>query len=123
MRIPATILAICVAIAAPGAAIPGQAVPAQSLASFRARVDAIAAELQPSLVATRRDLHQHPELGFRETRTAAMVADRLRALKFDEVRTGVGKTGVVGVLKGGRPGPVVAVRADMDALPVQETID
>jgi len=123
MRIPATILAICVAIAAPGAAIPEQAGPAQSLASFRARVDAIAAELQPSLVATRRDLHQHPELGFRETRTAAMVADRLRTLKFDEVRTGVGKTGVVGVIKGGRPGPVVAVRADMDALPVQETID
>jgi len=123
MRIPATILAIVVAVAAPGAATPEQAGPAQSLASLRTRVDAIAAELQPSLVATRRDLHQHPELGFRETRTAAMVADRLRALKFDEVRTGVGKTGVVGVLKGGRPGPVVAVRADMDALPVQEVND
>ena len=53
---------------------------------------------------TRRDIHRHPELGFRETRTAALVADRLRALKFDEVRTGVGVTGVVGVLKGGRPG-------------------
>jgi amidohydrolase len=92
-------------------------------ADLRAQIDAAAASLQPALVAVRRDIHMHPELGFRETRTAALVADRLRALKFDEVRTGVGVTGVVGVLKGGRPGRLVAIRADMDALPIPELID
>ncbi len=91
--------------------------------TFRPRVDALASELFVSTVAIRRDLHQHPELGFRETRTAGVIAAKLRALKFDEVRTGVGRTGVVGVIKGGRPGPVVAVRADMDALPVNERLD
>lgn len=91
--------------------------------ALRGRIDALAKDIFPATVATRRDLHQHPELGFRETRTAGIVAERLRALKFDEVRTGVGGTGVVGVLKGGRPGPVVAVRADMDALPLPELID
>jgi amidohydrolase len=88
--------------------------------ALRAKVDSDAAALIPTLVETRRDIHRHPELGFRETRTAKLVADRLRALQFDEVRTGVGVTGVVGVLKGGRPGRVVAVRADMDALPIPE---
>ena len=92
-------------------------------AAFRSRIDAIAKEIHPAIIAIRRDIHMHPELGFRETRTAALVAERLRALKFDDVRTGVGKTGVVGTLKGGRPGPVVAIRADMDALPVPELID
>jgi amidohydrolase len=92
-------------------------------AALRARIDAIAAEIQPATILVRRDLHKNPELGFRETRTAGIVADRLRALKFDDVRTGVGGTGVVGTLKGGRPGPVVAIRADMDALPVPELID
>ena len=91
--------------------------------ALRARVEAIASEIFPAVVTTRRDLHQHPELGFRETRTAGIVADRLRALKFDEVRTGVGGTGVVGVLRGGKPGPVVAIRTDMDALPIPELID
>jgi amidohydrolase len=92
-------------------------------ADFRARVDAISKEIHASVVDVRRDIHRNPELGFRETRTAALVADRLRALKFDAVRTGVGRTGVVGTLKGGKPGPVVAIRADMDALPVPELID
>jgi amidohydrolase len=68
----------------------------------------------------RRDIHQHPELGNRETRTAALVANHLRALNLDEVRTGIAHTGVVGVLRGAEPGPVVALRADMDALPVTE---
>ena len=90
---------------------------------MRARIDAIAGEIHPAIVEIRRDIHRYPELGFREKRTAALVADRLRALKFDDVRTGIGVTGVVGTLKGGRPGPVVAVRADMDALPVPELID
>jgi amidohydrolase len=83
------------------------------------RIEAAVAAGTPQVVAWRRDLHAHPELGFAETRTAAMVADHLRALGM-EVRTGVGRTGVVGVLRGGRPGGVVALRADMDALPVLE---
>src|SRR5688500_8041323 len=78
--------------------------------------------MTPALVATRRDIHQNPELGNRETRTGALVAERLRALGL-EVRHPVAKTGVVGILRGGRPGPVVAVRADMDALPIQERND
>lgn len=99
---------------------------AQSLAvtpTQRAAIDRFAAEIQPRVVDTRRDIHRHPELGYRETRTAALVAERLRALGFEDVRTGVGKTGVVGYLKGGRPGKLVAVRADMDALPIPELID
>ena len=72
-----------------------------------------------SLVATRRDLHQHPELGFEETRTAGLVAERLRALQY-EVKPGIGKTGVVGLKKNGGPGRCVLLRADMDALPVEE---
>jgi amidohydrolase len=70
----------------------------------------------------RRDLHQHPELGTKETRTAAIAAVHLRALGM-EVRTGVGGTGVVGILRGAKPGPKIALRADMDALPVTETLD
>jgi amidohydrolase len=73
-----------------------------------------------SLVATRRDIHQHPELGFEETRTAALIAERLRALNYD-VTAGVGKTGVVGLKQhAGRDGRCVLLRADMDALPVEE---
>ncbi len=86
-------------------------------------VDAAAADLDAQLIAWRRDFHQHPELGNRETRTAAKVADHLRSLGFDEVRTGVAHTGVVGLLMGGRPGKCVALRADMDALPVEERAD
>ncbi|ARU04946.1 N-acyl-L-amino acid amidohydrolase [Comamonas serinivorans] len=75
--------------------------------------------VQPKMVAWRRDIHQHPELSGQEVRTAKLVADHLRALGL-EVRTGVGGTGVVGLLRGGKPGKVVALRADMDALPVLE---
>ncbi|HKP13805.1 MAG TPA: amidohydrolase, partial [Blastocatellia bacterium] len=85
---------------------------AQAAESMRAR-----------LVEQRRDFHMHPELSNREERTARVVAERLRALGLDEVKTNVGKHGVVALLKGAKPGPVVAVRADMDALPIQETID
>jgi amidohydrolase len=79
-------------------------------------------EINPQVVAWRRDFHQHPELGNAETRTAKVIADELRKLGY-EVTTGVAGTGVVALLKGGRPGPVVALRADMDGLPVTEQVD
>jgi len=91
---------------------------AQSDAEVRAAVE----KLAPRMIEIRHDLHQHPELGNRETRTASLVATELRRLGL-EVRTGVAHTGVVGVLKGGRPGPVIAIRADMDGLPVTEQSD
>lgn len=81
--------------------------------------DAAIAAVMPDVVTWRRDFHQHPELGFSEHRTAAAVAAHLRSLGL-EVHEGVGRTGVVGVLRGGRPGKTVALRADMDALPVRE---
>jgi len=87
-----------------------------------AEIRAAALAMTPALVATRRDIHQNPELGNREVRTGGLVADRLKALGL-EVRHPVAKTGVVGILRGRRPGPVVAVRADMDALPIQERND
>ena len=77
------------------------------------------AEILAEVVAVRRDLHRHPELGFEEERTAALVAQTLRALGL-EVHTGIGRTGVVGVLHGARPGKTVMLRADMDALPIDE---
>jgi amidohydrolase len=91
--------------------------------AFDAAIAAAADRLEPRVVAWRRDFHQNPELGNREVRTAKVVADHLRALGFDDVKEKVAHTGVVGVLKGGRPGPVVALRADMDALPVAEEVD
>ena len=90
-----------------------------ALAAPSEEIAARAAQAEARVIETRRDIHQHPELGFQEERTAALVAQRLRALGI-AVRTGVGKTGVVGVLRGGRPGRTVALRADMDALPVTE---
>jgi amidohydrolase len=74
------------------------------------------------LVAVRRDLHQHPEIGFEEVRTAGIIADRLRALGL-EPRTGVGRTGVTALVRGGKPGKTVLLRADMDALPIEEEND
>ena len=87
-----------------------------------AEVDRLLPQVQAKVIAWRRDIHEHPELSNRETRTAELVANHLRSLGL-EVRTGVAHTGVVGVLKGGKPGPVVALRADMDALPVTEEVD
>jgi amidohydrolase len=95
-------------------------VAASSLAD---RIDAAAQELQGRVIAWRRDIHANPELGNREFRTAGIVAEHLKRLGLDEVRTGVAHTGVVGLLKGALPGPVVALRADMDALPVAEEVD
>jgi len=91
--------------------------PAQSAEA--ADIDAMAAEVGDAVVAWRRDIHQHPELGNREFRTAALVAGHLEDLGL-EVRTGIAHTGVTGLLRGGRPGPRIALRADMDALPVTE---
>jgi amidohydrolase len=85
-------------------------------------LDRLADQLEPKVIAWRHDIHEHPELGNREFRTSALVADHLKALGF-EVQTGVAHTGVVALLKGGKPGPVVALRADMDALPVTEEVD
>src|SRR5207302_10157229 len=79
-------------------------------------------ELVPDLIAMRRDLHEHPELAFEEVRTSGMVAQRLRSLGL-EVQMGVAKTGVVGLLRGGashRGVKTIAIRADMDALPIHE---
>jgi len=90
--------------------------------TLSAALDAAIAAIEPALLEWRRDLHEHPELGNREFRTAGIVAAHLRGLGL-EVRTGVAHTGVVGVLTGALPGPVVALRADMDGLPVQERVD
>jgi amidohydrolase len=85
-----------------------------------AEIRAAAERIRPAAVAVRRDLHAHPELSNREERTGHLVAERLRGLGL-EVRYPVAKTGVVGILRGGRPGGVVALRADIDALPIEET--
>jgi amidohydrolase len=95
------------------ALVPGSAQPPDVL------IAKAAAALEPKLVEIRRDLHMHPELSNQERRTSQLVAERLKALEL-EVKTGYG---VVGLLKGGQPGPVVAVRADMDARPIQEVRD
>ncbi|MEG1039687.1 MAG: amidohydrolase [Pseudomonas sp.] len=87
--------------------------------ALEAQAFAGAAEVEQQMIAWRRDIHQHPELGEQETRTAKQVADHLKNLGL-EVHTGIGRTGVVGILQGGKPGPTVALRADMDALPVKE---
>lgn len=86
---------------------------------FKDLVNKKADSLQSQVVAWRRDFHEHPELGNREVRTSGIVADYLRSLGL-EVKTGIATTGVVGILKGGKPGPVIALRSDMDALPVTE---
>ncbi|MDX1654571.1 MAG: amidohydrolase [Candidatus Competibacteraceae bacterium] len=92
----------------------------QAEASKQADIDQAVMTVEPKVIDWRRDIHQHPELGNRETRTAALVADHLRNLNLDEVHTGIAHTGVVGILRGAKPGPVVALRADMDALPITE---
>jgi len=95
---------------------------AQSATRMQSEIDRRAKELESKVVAWRRDIHQNPELGNREFRTSKLVAEHLQKLGL-EVKTGVAHTGVVGILRGGRPGPVVALRADMDALPVTEEVD
>jgi amidohydrolase len=92
------------------------------LMSTATAIDDAAARVEAKVIACRRDIHEHPELGNREVRTAKLVADRLRALGID-VKENVAHTGVIGLLRGGKPGKVVALRADMDALPVSEQVD
>jgi amidohydrolase len=86
------------------------------------RIDEAAKSVEPKVIECRRDIHQHPELGNREFRTSKLVADRLKQLGI-EIRTPIAHTGVVGILRGGKPGRVVGLRADMDALPVTEQVD
>lgn len=95
---------------------------AQTATPFPTSVETSIQSVLPRMIAWRRDFHEHPELSFEEVRTARVVAAHLRSLRM-EVRTGVALTGVVGVLRGARPGPVIALRADMDALPVTEEGD
>ena len=96
--------------------LPGlTAAQAQDAASLQAAVDNRLFESRDELIEIRRDIHRHPEVSGREERTAGVVAGRLRALGL-EVRTGVGGHGVVGLLRGASPGPIVAFRADMDAV-------
>jgi amidohydrolase len=89
---------------------------------LKIKIDRKAEALESKVITWRRDFHQNPELGNREFKTAEKIASHLRSLGI-EVQTGVAKTGVVGILKGGKPGPVVALRADMDALPVTERVN
>ncbi len=98
-------------------------VAAQSdIVKLKEKAYAAANRIETKCVAWRRDIHEHPELGNRETRTAKIIADHLRKLGI-ETREGVAKTGVVGILKGGKPGPCIALRADIDALPVTERVN
>ena len=90
--------------------------------SVQDRIDAAADKIESKTISWRRDLHQNPELGNNEVRTAKLVADHLRSLGI-EVKEGVAKTGVVGILRGGKPGPCIALRADMDALPITERVN
>ena len=113
MRKITALLILISAFAAPAAA---------QNTNLAAEIDRRMKDVMPKVIAWRRDIHEHPELGNQEVRTAKLVADHLRSLGID-VRTGVAVTGVVGVLKGGKPGPVIAMRADMDALPVTEMVD
>lgn len=82
-------------------------------------VNAATAKITPKVIEWRRHLHQYPELSNREVKTAKYVEDHLRKLGLD-VKTGIAKTGVIGILKGTQPGPTIALRADMDGLPVTE---
>ena len=88
---------------------------------LRNKISKAADNIESKVIAWRRDIHEHPELGNHEVRTAGIIAKHLQSLGI-EVTIGVAKTGVVGILKGGKPGPVVALRADMDALPVTERV-
>ena len=119
LRWPAIALLVVIAGSVP---LRLSAQEAATVSSRPADLDRRIEAIMPKVVRWRRDIHQHPELSNREFRTAELVAQHLTALGM-EVRTGVAHTGVIGVLAGGRPGPTVALRADMDGLPVTELVD
>ena len=102
--------------------VPAMTLGAQDADVLQSQIDRGSIAIAPKVVAWRHDIHAHPELSFQETRTAKVVADHLRSLGL-EVQVAVGGNGVIGILRGGKPGPVVALRADMDALPVVEQVD
>ena len=108
---------------APRGQVSGNAALRTDAAPRDERIAHAAEAMREQLVAQRRDFHMHPELSNREERTSRVVAERLHALGLTDIKTGVGKYGVTALLVGARPGPVVAVRADMDALPIQEVND
>jgi amidohydrolase len=119
--------ALLVALLTVGAAMPrpvtAQASQPLSDPALAAEIDKRTAAIADKITAWRHDIHQHPELGYQEKRTAALVAAHLKALGIDVQENVGGIPGVVGTLKGGKPGPTVALRADMDALPVTEAVD
>ncbi len=115
-------LLLCLSLAAGGGATLAATAAPAAAGPLDAQVDRAVARFAPEMIEVRHTIHRNPELGYEETATSKLVAERLRAMGL-EVRTGIAKTGVVAILKGGRPGPVVAVRADMDALPVTEATD
>ena len=115
-----SLLRLACSFAALAAAV--SVVEAKTPPNLDARIAERAAALEPQMIEWRRWLHQHPELGNREVETAKFIAEHLRAMGL-EPRTGIAKTGVVAVISGGKPGPVVALRSDMDALPVKEEVD
>lgn len=119
---PKSIAWALVGLSAATALLTGRPVLAQTVSSDRQEIEQLAAAQEQKVIAWRREIHQNPELGNREFHTAKLVANHLTSLGFD-VKTGVAHTGVVGVLKGGLPGRVIALRADMDALPVTEETD
>ena len=103
-----TLLAAVALLGAPGAIAAASV--ASDLDALHHSIDKLADQVEPHVIANRRHLHQHPELSNRETQTAAYIAEHLQALGI-EVQTGIAKTGVVGILKGGQPGPVIGLRA------------
>lgn len=109
----ATAVLACLVFLAPG---PTRA---QTLADAGSLID----NVEPQVIAWRRHIHQNAELSFQEFKTSAYIAEALRATPGFEIQTGIAKTGIKAVLKGGKPGPVIALRADMDALPVEERND
>ena len=117
--IPALLAAVLIVT---GTAFAQTSKSASAASPLAAEIDKLAAAVEPELITWRRHLHQHPELGNREVETAKYITERLRSFGL-EPQTGIARTGVVALLKGGRPGPVVALRADMDALPVREQVD
>ena len=115
IAIPVCVLFVLVA----ATALPAALHPATPLEK---KIQALTDKLIPELIAIREDIHSHPELGLQLPRTSAIVADYFRKLGL-EVRTGFAEGGVLGILKGGKPGPIVAMRGDMDALPITEETD